>query len=97
VFIPEQEFTTRTINFNGREEEFSLFRCKLTDNTRRWCISIVPLTFHPGTMEDIDFYVADTFSNNNGDQLPPRSNWMTIPRNGGALPPPQVYPRFIHS
>lgn len=25
---------TRTARYNGREEEFSLFRCRLTDNTR---------------------------------------------------------------
>lgn len=33
---------SKTGLWDGREEDFMLFRCKLTDNTRRWYISIVP-------------------------------------------------------
>eukprot|EP00804_Cyclotella_cryptica_P003556 CCRYP_002177-RC/>CCRYP_002177-RC protein AED:0.09 eAED:0.09 QI:151/1/1/1/0.8/0.83/6/655/3175 len=33
---------SKTGVWDGREEDFMLFRCKLTDNTRRWYISIVP-------------------------------------------------------
>lgn len=33
---------SKTGLWEGREEDFMLFRCKLSDNTRRWYISIVP-------------------------------------------------------
>ncbi|KAL7554446.1 hypothetical protein ACHAWF_017892 [Thalassiosira exigua] len=84
---------SRTTRYNGRDEEFSLFRCKLTDNTRRWYISIVPLGSHPGTTKDIDFYAAVPNANGTDGQGPPRDNWMCIPNSDGAMPPPVVYPR----
>jgi hypothetical protein len=81
---------TKRCFYNGRDEEFSLFRCKLTDNTRRWYISIVPMNSHPGTTKDIDFYAAAAPYNDDGD-LPPRTTWMCIP-NQGQAPAPEVYP-----
>jgi ubiquitin carboxyl-terminal hydrolase 9/24 len=33
---------SKTGRWEGKEEDFMLFRCKLSDNTRRWYISIVP-------------------------------------------------------
>lgn len=84
---------TKRCFYNGRDEEFSLFRCKLTDNTRRWYISIVPMNSHPGTTQDIDFYDAAAAVSCNGDgELPPRHNWTCIP-NKGLLPSPEVYPK----
>lgn len=35
------KYTKREL-WEGKEETFMLFRCKLSDNTRRWYISIVP-------------------------------------------------------
>ena len=51
---------------------------------------------HPGTTKDIDFYAAVPSPKSGDDQVPPRTNWMTIPNSGGILPPPYVYPRKIH-
>ena len=83
-----------TARYRGRDEEFHLFRCKLTDNTRRWYISIVPPGAHPGTTKDIDFYAA--VPSKAGDVFPPEKNWMCIPNGsdggGGVEPPPMVHP-----
>jgi len=87
---------SRSTRFQGRDEDFSLFRCKLTDNTRRWYISIVPMSSHPGTTKDIDFYAAVPSPNGIDGDLPPRTNWMSIPKSGGTLPAPEVYPRSIY-
>jgi hypothetical protein len=77
--------------YDGRLVEFSLFRCKLTDNTRRWYISIVPKNSCPGTTKDIDFYATAVMPGQDGD-LPPRHNWICIP-NKGKSPSPEVYPK----
>ena len=62
------KYTKRTL-YRGQDTEFSLFRCQLTDDTRRWYISIVPMNAHPGTPNDIDFYISPR----GGDgSLPPR-------------------------
>jgi ubiquitin carboxyl-terminal hydrolase 9/24 len=83
---------TKHTHYRGKEEEFSLFRCKLTDNTRRWYISIVPMNAHPGTTKDIDFYAAVPSPHGEDGSLPPRTNWMCIPNSGGIMPAPEVYP-----
>ena len=62
---------------------------------RRWYISIVPMSSHPGTTKDIDFYAAVPSGNDN-IYLPPRKNWMCIPSSGGIMPAPEVYPRTIY-
>jgi hypothetical protein len=80
---------TKRCFYDGRHVEFTLFRCKLTDNTRRWYISIVPMNSHPGTTKDIDFYAAAVMPGDDGD-LPPRHTWMCIP-NKGLSPSPEVY------
>lgn len=87
---------SRATRYHGKEEEFSLFRCKLTDNTRRWYISIVPMSAHPGTTKDIDFYAAVPFPSGENSHLPPKSKWMSIPNSGGILPAPSVHPRSIY-
>ena len=68
-------------------EAFSLFRCRLSDNTKRWYISIVPKNIQPGTNKDIDFYLATA----NGDQneLPHDKKWSTA-KEYGIDPPPTV-------
>ncbi|EJK72523.1 hypothetical protein THAOC_05939 [Thalassiosira oceanica] len=73
--------------FRGREEVFSLFRCRLTDNTRRWYISIVPMNSQPGTTKDVDFYAAPALSH---DDYPPAKSWMSVPHGGGIDPPPTL-------
>jgi len=82
---------TKWCFYEGRDEEFSLYRCKLTDSTRRWYISIVPMNSHPGTTIDIDFYATAASYNDDGD-LPPRHNWICIPSRGKS-PSPEVYPK----
>ena len=87
-----------TSRYNGRDEEFSIFRCRLTDNTRRWYISIVPMTTHPGTTQDIDFYASLP----DMDGFPPSEGWVTIgptsqPTAGrGVDPPPRVLPVHLY-
>ena len=80
------KFTKRCF-YDGKDDEFSLFRCKLTDNTKRWYISIVPMNSHPGTSKDIDFYAAFTDGNH-----PPRHNWQLAVNSKGKSPTPEVYP-----
>merc|ERR1712238_646721 len=80
---------SRVTEFRGREEVFSLFRCRLTDNTRRWYISIVPKNIQPGTNKDTDFYLATA----TGDQseLPDSDTWMTAKENGTDPAPKVIY------
>jgi len=72
--------------WKNREETFSLFRCRLSDNTKRWYISIVPKNIQPGTNKDTDFYLATA----TGDQseLPDSVTWMTAKE--GTEPAPAV-------
>ena len=65
----------RPSRYNGRSVDFMLFRCKLTDGTRRWYISIVPENTHPGTTQDIDFYAARLSSGAAVDQYPSKG-WL---------------------
>jgi len=93
--VPKYVCTSR---YNGRDEEFSIFRCRLTDNTRRWYISIVPMNTHPGTTQDIDFYASLP----DMDGFPPSEGWVTIgptatPTAGrGVDPPPRVLPVHLY-
>jgi hypothetical protein len=81
------KYTKRTL-YRGQETEFLLFRCQLTDDTRRWYISIVPMNAHPGTTNDIDFYISPR----GGDgSLPPRHDWLRISENEGLNPAPEVH------
>jgi ubiquitin carboxyl-terminal hydrolase 9/24 len=83
----------RPSRYNGRSVDFMLFRCKLTDGTRRWYISIVPENTHPGTTQDIDFYAASLSPGVVDHSIPPRDGWIAIPSNGGGSPAPTVYPK----
>jgi regulator of replication initiation timing len=86
----------RTSRYNGRSVDFMLFRCRLTDGSRRWYISIIPENAHPGTTQDIDFYAvvpSQQRSVFDPNILPPRDGWVVIPGNGGVGPAPQVYPK----
>ncbi|KAL7448632.1 hypothetical protein ACHAWC_000785 [Mediolabrus comicus] len=74
-----------------------LFRCKLSDGTRRWYISIVPEDGNPGTTQDIDFYAVGLSPGVVDHSIPPRDGWTAFPSNGGASPPPTVYPKESNS
>ena len=84
------KFTKRCF-YGDKDEEFSLFRCKLTDNTKRWYISIVSNS-HPGTTKDIDFYAAAVVPGENGNR-PPLLNWQLALNSKGKSPTPEVYPK----
>jgi hypothetical protein len=73
--------------WNGREEMFHLFRCRLSDKTRRWYISIVPRNIQPGSNKDIDFYCAKALDEPN--EVPDKLVWTTAKENG-VDPPPTV-------
>jgi len=80
---------SKTGIWNGRNETFSLFRCRLSDQTKRWYISIVPKNIQPGTNKDTDFYLATA----TGDQseLPDSDMWMTAKENGIDPSPTVTY------
>ncbi len=70
----------KSCSFKGKDTEFSLFRCELSDKTRRWYISIIPPNNKPGTSKDVDFYYSH--SSGNANEVPHGSSWMTSPDNG---------------
>mmetsp|Transcript_6257 Transcript_6257/g.14120 ORF Transcript_6257/g.14120 Transcript_6257/m.14120 type:complete len:223 (-) Transcript_6257:79-747(-) len=72
--------------WKGVNEEFSLFRCNVSNNTKHWYISIVPAGVQPGTNTDIDFYSAPVGGEN--PDYPPVSGWTKA--NEGVNPPPVV-------
>eukprot|EP00555_Chaetoceros_dichaeta_P011217 CAMPEP_0198254256 /NCGR_PEP_ID=MMETSP1447-20131203/4584_1 /TAXON_ID=420782 /ORGANISM="Chaetoceros dichaeta, Strain CCMP1751" /LENGTH=173 /DNA_ID=CAMNT_0043940231 /DNA_START=678 /DNA_END=1199 /DNA_ORIENTATION=+ len=74
IFDTAAKYSKRGM-WKNREVTFSLFRCLLSDNTKRWYISIVPSDIQPGTNKDTDFYLATS----TGDQseLPDSVMWMT--------------------
>jgi len=78
-------FTKNDI-WEGRNQTFSLFRCRLSDNTKRWYISIVPMNNNPGTSFDIDFYYQ--LATGNAREVPGMMNWVSA--RSEADPPPIV-------
>eukprot|EP00581_Thalassiosira_minuscula_P009629 CAMPEP_0183706746 /NCGR_PEP_ID=MMETSP0737-20130205/3501_1 /TAXON_ID=385413 /ORGANISM="Thalassiosira miniscula, Strain CCMP1093" /LENGTH=368 /DNA_ID=CAMNT_0025934241 /DNA_START=164 /DNA_END=1270 /DNA_ORIENTATION=+ len=77
----------KSATYQGEKIKFTLFRCSLTDRSRRWYISIVPDDIDPGTTRDRDFYCA---VGSIDEMTPPRDFSMTASIGGGALPPPKV-------
>lgn len=73
--------------WEGNNVEFALFRCRLSDNSQRWYISIVPKGKCPGTNKDIDFYQAEA-DGRNGEN-PHGYPWETA-QGIGQDPPPNV-------
>lgn len=72
--------------WKDRKETFSMFRCHVSDNTKRWYISIVPKNVQPGTNTDIDFYSAPVVDDHS--QYPPSKGWAKA--GEGTDPPPTV-------
>lgn len=69
--------------WKGQKHVFSMFRCQLSDHTRRWYISIVPQNHVPGTNKDIDFYSAPAV--NNERETPPE-RWQLAKEGLEPLP-----------
>ncbi len=68
----------------GEGVVFTLYRCRLTGDTRRWYISIVPMTGHPGTPRDIDLYATLAPSHGEDQILPPRTGWIFGAKGAGT-------------
>jgi ubiquitin carboxyl-terminal hydrolase 9/24 len=78
---------SKTGVWKGQQQEFTLFRCMLSDQTRRWYISIIPPNHKPGTNKDIDFYLCPAAGTNN--EVPHGCVWQTT-KEIGVDPPPIV-------
>lgn len=74
-------------NWQGNQVTFTLFRCRLSDNTKRWYISIIPENNTPGTSKDMDFYMASASCGMT--EIPHEYQWMTN-KAFGIDPPPVV-------
>jgi hypothetical protein len=72
--------------YQGKNQEFSLFRCNVSSGTLRWYISIVPFGEQPGTSTDIDFYCVD--KSETDPDFPPSTGWTT--ESEGCDPSPSV-------
>lgn len=66
---------TKTAVWENTEQTFSLFRCRLSDNSKRWYISIVPKNNNPGTSKDIDFYFQ--VASGEAREVPGLSQWAS--------------------
>lgn len=78
---------TKSGIWQGDEVTFTLFRCRLSDNTKRWYISIIPANNTPGTSKDIDFYMTN--AHGGMTEIPHGYTWMTA-KGHGLDPPPSV-------
>lgn len=73
--------------WEGANEVFSLFRCRLSDNSKRWYISIIPRNNNPGTSKDIDFYMSS--ADGALREVPHNYMWLSA-RGKDSDPPPSV-------
>jgi len=78
---------TKNGNWQGNQVTFTLFRCRLSDNTKRWYISIIPENNTPGTSKDMDFYMAPARCGM--PEIPHEYQWTTN-KAYGIDPPPVV-------
>mmetsp|Transcript_6472 Transcript_6472/g.15382 ORF Transcript_6472/g.15382 Transcript_6472/m.15382 type:complete len:1203 (-) Transcript_6472:254-3862(-) len=72
--------------FDGKQCKFSLFKCKVSNDTQHWYISIVPGGKEPGTVQDTDFYSTSVTADY--ENLPPLSGWTNCKE--GLNPPPNL-------
>lgn len=77
--------------WKSRREVFSLYRCQLNDQSRKWFISIVPQNSEPGTDKDVDFYWAAASEEKSKlrSETPPKQGW-SVAKHFGLLPVPVV-------
>ena len=80
------------INWEGRRQTITLFRCIVRGNQKQWYISFVPEGSEPGTSFDTDYYTAAVSADK--PDLPPRRGWTEAEE--GAAPPPQLVYLTIH-
>jgi len=62
---------TRSGKWSGQDVVFTVYRCKLQSDKRRWFISIVAPNKNPGTNQDTDFYSAEEGES----RIPPLNGW----------------------
>ena len=79
---------TKTGLYKNQQTEFTLFRCILSDQSRRWYISIIPPNQKPGTNKDIDFYYAR--ATGSFDERPNDRYWEPNTKDSGMAPAPTV-------
>ena len=73
-----------------RDCKFSIFKCKVSNETFHWYISIVPRDREPGTVQDTDFYSASVAAE--CEILPPSTGWSKC-SDGGDPPPTLAFER----
>jgi len=64
---------TRSGKWLGQDVVFTVYRCKLQSDKRRWFISIVAPNKSPGSNQDTDFYSAEEGESH----IPPLNGWGT--------------------
>lgn len=70
------------------EIEYTLFRCCMPSDARRWYISFSPNKSLLGTMSDVDYYFVQCRLE---DEVPPEEGWKLWPKNPkAAAPAPSV-------
>ena len=77
---------SKTGRYNGEPAAFSLYKCRVSNNTKHWYISLVPPDCVPGTSYDTDFYCAPEATDRH--DLPPLGGWAKS--NEGVDPLPYV-------
>ena len=70
--------------WNGSNHKFNIFQCNVSNNTRHWYISIVPVRGSPGTSADIDFYTAPLTPD--CAKIPPATGWAKAQEGSAPLP-----------
>lgn len=79
---------TKTAQWQNQQREFTLFRCVLSDHSRRWYISIIPPNQKPGTNKDIDFYYCPATGVDN--EIPHEGAWEPNSKDPALSPAPTV-------
>jgi hypothetical protein len=80
------------IEWEGRRQTITLFRCIVRGNQKQWYMSFVPEGSEPGTSIDTDYYMAAECEDT--PDLPPRRGWTEAEE--GAAPPPQLVCLTMH-
>jgi ubiquitin carboxyl-terminal hydrolase 9/24 len=70
--------------WNGTQNRFYIFCCNVSNNTKHWYISIVPVGSQPGTSNDIDFYTAPVHERSR--TVPPRDGWTKAQHGEDGVP-----------
>ena len=70
--------------YNGDPCLFSIFKCLVGSQTKRWFISVIPTNGRPGTNKDIDFFSA--LVTDDCEFIPPRDGWLKSADGTDPLP-----------